>query len=115
MGLSVLKEVNWKFLFSPKEIFDLMREAAVKKISVGIDLNLTILIREAYTQEIHYENNQLSGQLCFHPFTPSGNCGGLPLNPHLGLLMDPTSRLETAADPTSNDFDDTATFETSMI
>eukprot|EP00928_Gymnodinium_smaydae_P075929 TRINITY_DN5894_c1_g3_i1.p1 TRINITY_DN5894_c1_g3~~TRINITY_DN5894_c1_g3_i1.p1 ORF type:complete len:584 (+),score=69.90 TRINITY_DN5894_c1_g3_i1:60-1811(+) len=87
--LNVLSEVNWGFLLSPKEIFELLREAASMKVVVGVSLNLTIAIDDGYEQLVPYDNNQLTGILCFHVTKPKKNCGGLPNMPGAGLLHKP--------------------------
>jgi len=76
--LNVLSEVSWGFLFSPSEILQLLWEAQERNVTVGISLNLIVKIKDGYFQKIHYDNDALSGQLCFHATPPKQNCGGLP-------------------------------------
>lgn len=80
--LDPIKEANFGFLGNPKEIFELMREGLSKRITLGISLNLTVLIDDSYEQLVPYENNALWGDLCFSLRAPTTNCGGLPLNPN---------------------------------
>lgn len=76
--LNPLSEVSWGFLFSVREILDLLEEAAERNITVGIDLELTVAIADDYVQTFRYENEALSGMLCFHATAPTKVCGGLP-------------------------------------
>jgi len=79
--LSVFKEVSWDFLFSLKEIEQLMHEAAVRNITLGISMDLTLTVNDGYQQVVPYKNEALSGLLCFHAIAPRELCGGLPPSP----------------------------------
>uniref|UniRef100_A0A7S1WMA2 Uncharacterized protein n=1 Tax=Alexandrium catenella TaxID=2925 RepID=A0A7S1WMA2_ALECA len=79
--LSPLYEVSWGFLFSPKEIAELLSETAVQNVTGGLVVDLTLNINDGYTQVIPYRNEAISLQLCFHPTTPKDVCGGLPHAP----------------------------------
>jgi len=95
--LNVLSEVSWGFLFSPSEIMQLLWEAADKNITVGISLNLTVMINDGYIQDVRYNNEALSGKLCFHVKQPEQNCGGLPPMSWQNPLWSRLSRGATSA------------------
>jgi len=81
--LHVLSEVSWSFLLSPQEIWELIEEGASQKVTVGVDLLVTLEINDGFLQEVRYKNDALSGILCFHATEPQESCGGLPpMTPH---------------------------------
>jgi len=76
--LSPMHEVSWGFLLSPREIAQLISEAAVQNMTGGIIVDLTVNVDDGYKQVIPYRNEAISILLCFRPMTPADVCGGLP-------------------------------------
>lgn len=90
-SLNPLREFFFPNL-SPQEIWDLAHEAADSKVTVGINADVVMIIDPAYEQEINYKNNKVSGEMCYHAFTPSKICGGLSDSLEaLPLVMIPSS------------------------
>jgi len=85
--LHVMREVFWSFLFSPAEIAQLISEGVSQRVTVGVDLHVTLEIADGYTQEVHYLNEAITGEICFHATETKELCGGLPPMPPAMMLV----------------------------
>jgi hypothetical protein len=63
------------FPWSAAEIFKLARDAADKQITVGVVANITMIVGDGYKQQVNYENNALTGEICYHLTLPNTICG----------------------------------------